>query len=47
MQDKLISTSMPVFDLIDCIVPGAVKWDMVKKDARGKMSNEDKLDNAK
>uniref|UniRef100_H2MA05 Plastin 1 (I isoform) n=1 Tax=Oryzias latipes TaxID=8090 RepID=H2MA05_ORYLA len=46
-KDKLISTSMPVFDLIDCIVPGAVKWDMVKKDARGKMSNEDKLDNAK
>uniref|UniRef100_A0A8B9HER1 Plastin 1 (I isoform) n=1 Tax=Astyanax mexicanus TaxID=7994 RepID=A0A8B9HER1_ASTMX len=43
-QDKSISTSLPVIDLIDTIAPGAIKSEMVK---RGDMSPEDKLNNAK
>ncbi|CAG5866652.1 unnamed protein product [Menidia menidia] len=46
-KDNLISTSLPVIDLIDAISPGTVKWDMVKKAGKGRMSDEEKLDNAK
>lgn len=46
-QDPLISTSLPVFDLIDAIAPGAVRWDLVKQVERGTMREDDKMDNAK
>ncbi|XP_039992712.1 plastin-1-like [Xiphias gladius] len=46
-KDKLISTSLPVIDLIDAIAPGTVKWDMVKRVQKGSLKEEDKLDNAK
>uniref|UniRef100_A0AAQ6INB6 Plastin 1 n=1 Tax=Anabas testudineus TaxID=64144 RepID=A0AAQ6INB6_ANATE len=47
LQDKLISTSLPVIDLIDAIAPGTVKWDMVNRGDRGVLKDADKLDNAK
>ncbi|KAJ8357119.1 hypothetical protein SKAU_G00199130 [Synaphobranchus kaupii] len=43
-KDKLISTSLPVIDLIDTIAPNAIRQEMVK---RGDMSATDKLNNAK
>lgn len=43
-QDKSISTSLPVIDLIDTIAPKAIKYEMVKS---GDMTAEDKLNNAK
>lgn len=46
-QDPLISTSLPVFELIDAIAPGAVRWDLVKTVERGMMMEDDKMDNAK
>ncbi|XP_071768495.1 plastin-1 [Centroberyx gerrardi] len=49
-RDKLISTSLPVIDLIDTIAPNAVKSEMVKRGERGDrgvLSHEDKLNNAK
>ena len=46
-KDKLISTSLPVIDLIDAIAPGTVKWDMVKRGEERAMKNDDKLNNAK
>lgn len=46
-KDKLISTSLPVIDLIDVIAPGTVKWEMVAKGHRGALKKEDKLNNAK
>lgn len=46
-QDKLISTSLPVIDLIDVLAPGAVNWDMVKKGVKGKLDEEEKNNNAK
>ncbi|XP_022606063.1 plastin-1-like [Seriola dumerili] len=46
-KDKLISTSLPVIDLIDAIAPGTVKWDMVKRGEKGVLKDEDKLNNAK
>ncbi|XP_036006564.1 plastin-1 [Fundulus heteroclitus] len=46
-KDKLISTSLPVIDLIDAIAPGMVKWDMVKRGERGVLKNDEKLNNAK
>ncbi|XP_071381144.1 plastin-1 [Centroberyx affinis] len=46
-KDKLISTSLPVIDVIDTIAPNAVKSEMVKRGERGVLSNEDKLNNAK
>ncbi|CAN9502447.1 unnamed protein product [Ophioblennius macclurei] len=46
-KDKLISTSLPVIDLIDVLAPGTVKWDMVKQPDRGRLDREDKLENAK
>uniref|UniRef100_A0A673C8S7 Plastin 1 (I isoform) n=1 Tax=Sphaeramia orbicularis TaxID=375764 RepID=A0A673C8S7_9TELE len=46
-KDKLISTSLPVIDLIDVIAPGTVKWEMVERGHRGALKKEDKLNNAK
>ncbi|XP_037343309.1 plastin-1-like [Pungitius pungitius] len=46
-KDKLISTSLPVIDLIDAIAPGTVKWDMVKRAQKGVLKEADKLNNAK
>lgn len=43
-QDKEISTSLAVLDLIDTIQPNSVNFELVK---RGMLSEEDKLDNAK
>ncbi|XP_028832941.1 plastin-1 [Denticeps clupeoides] len=43
-KDKSISTSLPVIDLIDTIVPNSIKGEMVK---RGELSSEDQLNNAK
>ncbi|MEQ2187480.1 Plastin-3 [Goodea atripinnis] len=43
-KDKVISTSLPVLDLIDAIQPQSVNSDLVKRDS---LSDEDKLDNAK
>ncbi|KAG7457146.1 hypothetical protein MATL_G00243460 [Megalops atlanticus] len=43
-KDKLISTSLPVIDLIDTIAPNAIREEMVK---RGEMTADDKLNNAK
>lgn len=47
MQDQIISTSLPVIDLIDVIAPGSVKWDMVKQTERGFLREDDKHSNAK
>lgn len=44
LQDKLISTSLPVIDLLDTIAPKSIKEDLVK---RGELSDADKLNNAK
>ncbi|MEQ2265920.1 Plastin-2 [Xenotaenia resolanae] len=44
VKDKVISTSLPVLDLIDAIQPQSVNSDLVKRDS---LSDEDKLDNAK
>uniref|UniRef100_A0A8D3C830 Plastin-1-like n=1 Tax=Scophthalmus maximus TaxID=52904 RepID=A0A8D3C830_SCOMX len=46
-KDKLISTSLPVIDLIDAIAPSTVKWDMVKRGEERMLKDEDKLNNAK
>ncbi|XP_068558473.1 plastin-1-like [Cebidichthys violaceus] len=46
-KDKLISTSLPVIDLIDAIAPGTVKRDMVKRAERRVLKDADKLNNAK
>ncbi|KAK2826492.1 hypothetical protein Q5P01_020706 [Channa striata] len=46
-KDNLISTSLPVIDLIDAIAPGNVKWDMVKRGEKGVLKAADKLNNAK
>ncbi|XP_075964791.1 plastin-1-like [Anarhichas minor] len=46
-KDKLISTSLPVIDLIDAIAPGTVKWNMVKRAEREVLKDADKLNNAK
>lgn len=43
-QDKEISTSLPVVDLIDAIQPGSISYDLVKT---GSLAAEDKLENAK
>lgn len=40
----MISSSLPVLDLIDAIQPQSVNYDLVK---RNNISDEDKLDNAK
>ncbi|KAI9531577.1 phospholipid scramblase 1 [Dissostichus eleginoides] len=46
-KDKLISTSLPVIDLIDAIAPNNVKWDMVNRGVKGVLKADDKLNNAK
>nr|XP_046269804.1 plastin-1-like [Scatophagus argus] len=46
-KDQLISTSLPVIDLIDVIAPGTVRWEMVKRGERGVLRQADKLNNAK
>ncbi|KAM6960803.1 plastin-1 [Aplochiton taeniatus] len=46
-KDKLISTSLPVIDLIDIIAPNAVKQEMVKRGKTAELSEPDKLNNAK
>lgn len=43
-QDKSISTSLPVLDLIDAIAPKAVNPDVVKRE---NLSDADKMNNAK
>ncbi|XP_029510136.1 plastin-1-like [Oncorhynchus nerka] len=43
-KDKLISTSLPVIDLLDTIAPKSIKEELVK---RGELSDADKLNNAK
>lgn len=43
-QDKSISTSLPVIDLIDTITPRAIREDMVKRED---LSPEDMINNAK
>ncbi|XP_016386667.1 plastin-1-like [Sinocyclocheilus rhinocerous] len=43
-KDKSISTSLPVIDLIDTIMPKAIKYEMVQTN---EMTPEDKLNNAK
>uniref|UniRef100_A0AAX7VPV3 Plastin-3 n=1 Tax=Astatotilapia calliptera TaxID=8154 RepID=A0AAX7VPV3_ASTCA len=43
-KDKIISSSLPVLDLIDAIQPQSVNFELVKKE---NLSEEDKLNNAK
>ncbi|KAJ8003776.1 hypothetical protein DPEC_G00151880 [Dallia pectoralis] len=43
-KDKLISTSLPVIDLLDTIAPSSVKQELVKRE---NLSDADKLNNAK
>lgn len=43
-KDKTISTSLPVVDLIDCIQPGSINYDLVKT---GTLTEEDQFENAK
>lgn len=44
VQDKSISTSVPLLDLIDAIQPTSVNFELVKTES---LSDVDKLDNAK
>lgn len=44
LQDKEISTSIPVLDLIDAIQPASIRYDLVKT---GDLTDEEKLQNAK
>uniref|UniRef100_A0A8V5H6E4 Plastin-3 n=1 Tax=Melopsittacus undulatus TaxID=13146 RepID=A0A8V5H6E4_MELUD len=44
LQDKTISTSLAVVDLIDAIQPGCINYDLVKT---GHLSEDDKQNNAK
>ncbi|KAG7263546.1 hypothetical protein CRUP_018489 [Coryphaenoides rupestris] len=46
-NDKLISTSLPVLDLIDTIAQNAVKQEMIKRGEKGFLGDTDKLNNAK
>lgn len=43
-QDKEISSSLAVLELIDAIQPSSVNYELVKT---GRLSEEDKLENAK
>ncbi|XP_039459229.1 plastin-1-like [Oreochromis aureus] len=45
-KDKLISTSLPVIDLIDVIDPGKVNFDMVARGENGVLKEDDKINNA-
>lgn len=44
IQDKEISSSLAVLELIDAIQPHSINYDMVKT---GKLSDDEKLENAK
>jgi hypothetical protein len=44
LQDREISSSLAVVDLIDSIQPGSINYDLVKT---SDLSDEDKLENAK
>lgn len=44
VQDKEISTSLAVLELIDAIQPGSIDYDLIKT---GNLSEDDKLENAK
>lgn len=44
VQDKEISSSLAVLELIDAIQPGSINFDLVKT---GRLSEDEKLDNAK
>lgn len=44
VQDKEISSSLAVLELIDAIQPHSINFDMVKT---GSLSDDDKLENAK
>ncbi|XP_013125557.1 plastin-1 isoform X2 [Oreochromis niloticus] len=46
-KDKLISTSLPVIDLIDVIAPGMVKFHVVARGENGVLKKDDKINNAK
>lgn len=43
-QDKEISSSLAVLELIDAIQPGSINFELVK---RGNLSEDDKHENAK
>lgn len=43
-QDKEISTSLAVLELIDAIQPGSINYELIKT---GSLSEDDKLENAK
>lgn len=43
-QDKNISSSLAVLELIDAIQPGSINYDLIKTD---NLSEDDKLENAK
>lgn len=43
-QDKEISSSLAVLELIDAIQPSSINYELVKT---GSLSEEDKLENAK
>ncbi|KAM9325617.1 plastin-3 [Gastrophryne carolinensis] len=43
-KDKIISTSLPVVDLIDAIHPGSINYDLVKV---GSLTDDEKHENAK
>jgi len=44
VQDKGISSSLPVVDLIDSIQPGSINYELLKT---GSLSDDEKLENAK
>lgn len=44
VQDKEISSSLAVLELIDAIQPNSINYDMVKT---GNLSDDEKLENAK
>uniref|UniRef100_A0AAX7V3F9 Plastin-2 n=1 Tax=Astatotilapia calliptera TaxID=8154 RepID=A0AAX7V3F9_ASTCA len=44
LNDRSISTSMPVLDLIDTIQPGSIRYDLLKTED---LTDEEKLNNAK
>lgn len=43
-QDKEISSSLAVLELIDAIQPGSINYELIKTSS---LSEEDKLENAK
>lgn len=43
-QDREISSSLAVLELIDAIQPGSIDYDLIKT---GNLSEDDKLENAK